>query len=180
MPRPVTSKSRGICRYYNTSRGCFAGDNCKFRHGEHEKLTPYDKSKTCRYFAAGTCSRFITPKFANHTPLGYCKRGEGCWFRHVPPSSPPADSAESLICAICMEEPITFGLLGWRSVHSSRTKLISPAPQLTVATYSASTYATYSVFFVVVPLALIRFLTVHSELARAGQRIRGCFSFPCA
>jgi len=53
MERPVTSKSRGICRYYNTQRGCFAGNKCKFLHGEHEKLTPFDKNKTCRYFAAG-------------------------------------------------------------------------------------------------------------------------------
>ncbi|KAI0285855.1 hypothetical protein BGY98DRAFT_244404 [Russula aff. rugulosa BPL654] len=95
MERPVTSKSRGICKYYNTPRGCFTGDNCKFKHGEHEKLTPYDKSKSCRYFAAG-----------------YCKRGEKCWFRHVSPAKPlPTDPGESLICAICMEEPATFGLL---------------------------------------------------------------------
>ncbi|KAI0295953.1 hypothetical protein BC826DRAFT_256907 [Russula brevipes] len=94
MERPVTSKSRGVCRYYNTSRGCFAGDNCKFRHGEHEKLTPYDKSKTCRYFAAG-----------------FCKWGEKCWFRHVPPTNPPGEPGDTLICAICMEEPFTFGLL---------------------------------------------------------------------
>ncbi|KAH9034656.1 hypothetical protein EDB84DRAFT_1588215 [Lactarius hengduanensis] len=65
MERPVTSKSRGICRYYNTQRGCFAGNKCKFQHGEHENITPFDKNKTCRYFAAG-----------------YCRRGEKCWFRH--------------------------------------------------------------------------------------------------
>lgn len=94
MERPATSKSRGICKYYNTPRGCFNGDNCKFKHGEHEKLTPYDMSKSCRYFAAG-----------------YCKRGEKCWFTHVSPAKPPTDSGESLICAICMEEPATFGLL---------------------------------------------------------------------
>ncbi|KAI0305896.1 hypothetical protein B0F90DRAFT_937659 [Multifurca ochricompacta] len=94
MERPVTSKSRGICRYYNTPRGCFAGDKCKFQHGEQEKLTPYDKNKICRYFAAG-----------------YCKRGENCWFRHIPPADPTANPSESLICAICMEEPVTFGLL---------------------------------------------------------------------
>jgi hypothetical protein len=60
MQRQVTSKSRGICRYYNTSRGCFAGDDCKFKHGEHEKLTPYDKSKACRYFTAGASSRDVS------------------------------------------------------------------------------------------------------------------------
>ncbi|KAH9975929.1 hypothetical protein BGW80DRAFT_71953 [Lactifluus volemus] len=95
MQRPVTSKSRGICRYYNTPRGCFAGDSCKFLHGEHEKLTPYDKNKTCRYFAAG-----------------YCKRGEKCWFRHVTPANTTtANTSEPPICAICMEVPVTFGLL---------------------------------------------------------------------
>ncbi|KAF8269843.1 hypothetical protein EI94DRAFT_1573130 [Lactarius quietus] len=94
MERPVTSKSRGICRYYNTPRGCFAGDNCKFLHGEHEKLTPFDKSKTCRYFAAG-----------------YCKRGDKCWFRHVLPADLVTSPDDSQICSICMEEPITFGLL---------------------------------------------------------------------
>ncbi|KAH9066675.1 hypothetical protein EDB87DRAFT_1587491 [Lactarius vividus] len=94
MERPVTSKSRGICRYYNTPRGCFAGNKCKFQHGEHEKITPFDKNKTCRYFAAG-----------------YCKRGEKCWFRHVLPADLSTAPDDSLICAICMEEPVTFGLL---------------------------------------------------------------------
>ncbi|KAI0272477.1 hypothetical protein BC834DRAFT_794201, partial [Gloeopeniophorella convolvens] len=95
MDRPATSKSRGICRYYNTPRGCFAADKCKFKHGEHEPLTPYDKSKVCRYFATG-----------------YCKRGESCWFRHVDPANQMTSShSEALTCAICMEEPVTFGLL---------------------------------------------------------------------
>ena len=109
-PRPVTSKARGVCKFYATSRGCFAGDSCKFLHGEQEALTPYDKSKTCRYFAAG-----------------FCKRGADCWFRHVLPEPvasgsveqqvlappPPAeDSDEDLMCSICYEKPVTFGLLG--------------------------------------------------------------------
>ncbi|KAH9072112.1 hypothetical protein EDB83DRAFT_196514 [Lactarius deliciosus] len=94
MERPVTSKSRGICRYYNTQRGCFAGNKCKFQHGEHENITPFDKNKTCRYFAAG-----------------YCKRGEKCWFRHVLPADLTTAPDDSLICAICMEEPVIFGLL---------------------------------------------------------------------
>jgi hypothetical protein len=53
MDRPVTSKSRGICRYYSTSRGCFARDNCRFLHGADEKLTPFDKAKVCKYYAKG-------------------------------------------------------------------------------------------------------------------------------
>lgn len=113
--RPVTSRARGVCRYYSTERGCFAGSNCKFLHGEDEKLTPYDKNKTCRYYAAG-----------------YCKRGTKCWFQHVQSTSvadnssasitPPAipadtspnegDDDDDLICSICYEVPVTFGLLG--------------------------------------------------------------------
>lgn len=108
--RPVTSKSRGICRYCTTPRGCFAGDNCKFLHGEAEKLTPYDQSKMCRYYAAG-----------------YCKRGAKCWFRHVKPevsvASPSstqveptsvqeAQDDEDEMCSICYEKPMEFGLLG--------------------------------------------------------------------
>ncbi|KAA1468815.1 hypothetical protein DENSPDRAFT_771943 [Dentipellis sp. KUC8613] len=102
MYRPSTSKPRGICKYYTSPRGCFQGDRCKFLHGEQETLTPYDKSKTCRYFAQG-----------------YCKRGADCWFRHVVPDAntpgaahaPPPMTADATICGICLEEPTTFGLL---------------------------------------------------------------------
>ncbi|PCH44244.1 hypothetical protein WOLCODRAFT_138851 [Wolfiporia cocos MD-104 SS10] len=95
--RPVTSKARGVCKYYNTSRGCFAGDRCKFLHGETDKFTPYDKHKTCRYFAAG-----------------YCVRGDKCWFRHATPEpiATPEDEEEEDLCCICYEKPVTFGLLG--------------------------------------------------------------------
>ena len=103
--RPSTSKPRGICKYYLTPRGCFAGSSCKFLHGEGEKLTPYDKSKTCRFYAAG-----------------FCKRGSDCWFVHARPeasTSAPAvpvdaevqDEADDL-CCICYEKPVTYGLLG--------------------------------------------------------------------
>ncbi|KAI0352366.1 hypothetical protein OH77DRAFT_1409242 [Trametes cingulata] len=100
--RPVTSKPRGICKYYNTSRGCYAGDRCKFLHGEAERLTPFDKSKVCRFYAAG-----------------FCRRGEKCWFVHADPSkvastskaaSPPEEEEDSL-CSICYDKPVTFGLL---------------------------------------------------------------------
>ena len=49
---------------------------------------------------------------------GFCKRGEKCWFRHVSPAKPPTDPSESLICAICMDEPATFGLLGSKSIDT--------------------------------------------------------------
>ncbi|KAI0048117.1 hypothetical protein FA95DRAFT_1491458 [Auriscalpium vulgare] len=103
MDRPSTSKPRGLCRYYNTPHGCFQRNNCKFLHGTEEKLTPYDKSKVCRFFAAG-----------------YCKRGEKCWFQHVlpdattapsPQSVPPPIAPEDAMCGICYEVPVTYGLL---------------------------------------------------------------------
>ncbi|KAH9839855.1 uncharacterized protein C8Q71DRAFT_744529 [Rhodofomes roseus] len=102
--RPATSKSRGICLYYNTPRGCYAGDKCKFLHGEAERLTPYDKNKPCHYYAKG-----------------YCRHGVDCWFKHVDPNPPnataststsqPAEEAEELVCCICYEKLVTFGLL---------------------------------------------------------------------
>ncbi|KAI0714210.1 hypothetical protein C8T65DRAFT_573653 [Cerioporus squamosus] len=101
-PRPVTSKSRGTCKYYNTSRGCYAGDRCKFLHGQSERLTPYDKSKTCNFYAAG-----------------WCRRGDKCWFVHAEPSKPIVSSPEpsqdsdeeELLCSICYDKPVTYGLL---------------------------------------------------------------------
>ncbi|KAL4063126.1 hypothetical protein J3A83DRAFT_4297584 [Scleroderma citrinum] len=97
MERPSTSKSRGICRYYNTRQGCFAGDSCKFLHGADERYTPYDKAKVCRYYVKG-----------------HCTRGDSCWFRHEHPKLPPGDERVQYhgeTCAICMEKPITYGLL---------------------------------------------------------------------
>ncbi|KAJ3501668.1 hypothetical protein NLJ89_g9235 [Agrocybe chaxingu] len=109
--RPVTSKSRGVCKYYNAPRGCFAGDKCKFLHCEPPAspklddpplLTPHDKSKRCRYYAEG-----------------FCKRGDACWFLHTSDSKdkrPAAnlllDEEEDEFCSICFEKPTTYGLLG--------------------------------------------------------------------
>ncbi|KZV66129.1 hypothetical protein PENSPDRAFT_585751 [Peniophora sp. CONT] len=98
--RPSTSKPRGVCKYYNVGpRGCLAGNSCKFLHGE-EKLTPFDKAKICRFYGAG-----------------FCKRGASCWFKHVLPDArslpveehPPPPTED--VCGICLEQPVTFGLL---------------------------------------------------------------------
>lgn len=93
----MTSKPRGICRYYKTPRGCYAGDDCKFLHGAEEKLTPYDKSKVCRYYIQG-----------------HCTRGTRCWFRHELVKDPVDEELKHLdenMCNICMEKPQTYGLL---------------------------------------------------------------------
>ncbi|KAL0579268.1 hypothetical protein V5O48_002722 [Marasmius crinis-equi] len=111
--RPSTSKSRGTCKYYKTPRGCFAGKTCKFVHGDPEvdkgvdaRLTPYDQSKTCRFFAKG-----------------YCKRGEKCWFLHTLPSPNQASGSTGVntpdeeldpideLCSVCFEKPTLYGLL---------------------------------------------------------------------
>lgn len=97
MDRPVTSKPRGICRYYQTPRGCYAGDDCKFLHGAEEKLTPHDKSKVCRYYIQG-----------------HCARGARCWFRHELVKGPLDEELKHFdenMCNICMEKPQTYGLL---------------------------------------------------------------------
>jgi hypothetical protein len=117
MERPSTSKSRGICRYYTTPRGCFAGKNCKFLHGEGEKLTSYDLNKTCKFYRAGTpTGSSLILYLLLISSQGYCRRGADCWFRHVDESrqSEPASlhtPDEDLHCNICYEKPTTYALL---------------------------------------------------------------------
>jgi len=91
--RPVTSKSRGICKYHATERGCFAGNTCKFLHGDTTH-TPYDQAKTCRFYAAG-----------------FCKRGAQCWFSHAKGKEKEVIAEEDDLCSICFDKPITYGLL---------------------------------------------------------------------
>ncbi|KAF9777287.1 hypothetical protein BJ322DRAFT_730510 [Thelephora terrestris] len=49
MERPSTSKPRGICKYYETPRGCFAGKDCKFPTGRTR-----NSRRTIRIRHAGT------------------------------------------------------------------------------------------------------------------------------
>ncbi|KAF7309685.1 hypothetical protein MIND_00339900 [Mycena indigotica] len=89
--RPVTSKPRGVCKYYLTPRGCWADKKCKYLHGESATHTPYDLSKPCRFFA-----------------LGFCKRGDKCWFSH---DSESAAEEDNDLCSVCLEKATTYGLL---------------------------------------------------------------------
>ncbi|KAJ2927818.1 hypothetical protein H1R20_g9276, partial [Candolleomyces eurysporus] len=82
---------------------------------------------------------------------GFCKRGEECWFRHVADDalSPNgkgkereddggSDSESEHLCSICLEKPVTFGLLGgcshvfciacikqWRDPNSKSIDVVS-------------------------------------------------------
>ena len=118
MERPSTSRPRGICKYFETPRGCFAGKNCKFLHGQEEKLTPYDKNKTCRYYRAGAflpAALLVasdTGALTDELCIGYCKRGDKCWFLHVNGSEEPGPPASGAECIICYDEPVTYGLMG--------------------------------------------------------------------
>ncbi|KAI0766941.1 hypothetical protein BD413DRAFT_480264 [Trametes elegans] len=100
IARPVTTKPRGICKYYNTARGCYAGDRCKFLHGENERMSPFDKNKPCKFYAAG-----------------FCKRGDRCWFVHARPgtsgkrAASQFDEDDENLCSICYDKPATYGLL---------------------------------------------------------------------
>ena len=137
MDRPLTSKSRGICRYYNTSRGCFAGDSCKFLHGDDERLTPYDKAKVCRYFVQGMSFCCPLRRFVLMSCAGHCTRGDKCWFLHEHPKPHPGDSrtqvdAES--CCICMEKPVTYGLLSMSYIDCTPPFVAHYRAQRTAAT----------------------------------------------
>ncbi|KAG6919532.1 hypothetical protein DXG01_005122 [Tephrocybe rancida] len=106
--RPITSKARGICKYYTTDRGCFNANTCKFLHTSEPAsdpsssrgpaLTPYDKAKRCKYFEEG-----------------YCKRGDKCWFIHETKGGASAqaeDDDDEELCSVCFEKPSLYGLLG--------------------------------------------------------------------
>lgn len=129
--RPVTSKARGVCRYYNTERGCFAGPSCKFTHGVPAPeqlpplLTPYDQSKLCKFYAGGMCWLILASTNWAYMYLGFCKRGATCWFRHVVDKQPTIDEEQDEdLCSICFEKPATFGLLGEHNCQYARLQLI--------------------------------------------------------
>ncbi|KAG8220914.1 hypothetical protein J3R82DRAFT_2417 [Butyriboletus roseoflavus] len=127
MDRPVTSKSRGICRYYTTPRGCFAGDDCKFLHGADEKLTPYDKAK-CAGTMPGVCSVYLLSTVSPNPISGHCTRGDRCWFRHVLPKVVLDDERIQFntdACCICLEKPTTQCIRQWRAPAGKSPDVVS-------------------------------------------------------
>jgi hypothetical protein len=148
MDRPVTSKSRGICRYYSTPRGCFAGDDCKFLHGADEKLTPHDKAKVCKYYARGIFITSLSTVFPDAIP-GHCTRGDQCWFRHVLPKVAPDDERIQFneeTCCICLEKPTSYGLLSESPLSVATGQLVLNHAQRTAAMYSVSRSADITLF----------------------------------
>ncbi|KAG5718722.1 putative E3 ubiquitin-protein ligase makorin-1 [Termitomyces sp. T112] len=104
--RPITSKARGVCKYYTTERGCFNANYCKFLHSNEPAtdpsgsraplLTPYDQAKRCKYYAQG-----------------YCKRGDKCWFVHEKSVvDAKEEDQDDDCCSVCFERPSLYGLLG--------------------------------------------------------------------
>ena len=56
--------------------------------------------------------------------VGFCKRGDKCWFLHVDGSEEPSPPGSDAECIICYDKPVTYGLMG-ASGSVIRTKLIS-------------------------------------------------------
>lgn len=71
----VIDKSKKMCSYFNTHRGCVKGDACDFLHPGHPKKNPssvkndsFSSSSVCRFF---------------NQPRG-CAKGNACKFLHEP------------------------------------------------------------------------------------------------
>lgn len=127
--RPATSKARGTCRYYNHPRGCYAGNKCKFIHANPSELsdeskpllTPYDQAKRCKFYAQGKGNHGRPERLNLRHMLGFCKRGDKCWFVH---DSGSGDEIEREDCSICFETPTTYGLLSMFESYVELQRLI--------------------------------------------------------
>lgn len=138
--RPITSKARGICKYYTTERGCFNANSCKFLHSTEPAidpsgsrpplLTPYDQAKQCKYYARGEKNSILNYRSIYLTlAIGYCKRGDKCWFIHEKGvAGAKAEYDDDDCCSICFERPSLYGLLGmsWIPTLISTTDLFVP------------------------------------------------------
>lgn len=53
-----------------------------------------------------------TGALTDKTCVGYCKRGDKCWFLHADGSEEPGPPSSDAECIICYEKPVTYGLMG--------------------------------------------------------------------
>ena len=87
------------CIFINSSTGCRKGSNCEFIHSV-DQVT--NGQIVCRYFKKGNC-----------------KRGNSCFYKHdlqnqtaqQPAQQTVGNRKEEIVCAVCYEDPMQFGLL---------------------------------------------------------------------
>lgn len=171
--RPRTTKPRGICKYYTTPRGCFAGSSCKFLHGTPEQLdpqnpllTPHDESKRCIFYAQGQYFSANLLQILSHLFSGFCRRGDKCWFKHIvnqsqvtPSTAPEEEDLQNDPCSICFEKPATYGLLCTFSLT------LSPHPDDYVIAGCSHIFCIAVNWTVQFPCTMLTLYTVHPSVA---------------
>ncbi|KAK0470915.1 hypothetical protein IW261DRAFT_1586260 [Armillaria novae-zelandiae] len=89
---------REPCRFFNTSRGCRNGQDCRFLHTRAASPTPLGWSGSFKSPSPGPSGR-LTASHGNckfFWTSGECQRGFDCTFRHVCQSQ-SQDTAEALL-----------------------------------------------------------------------------------
>ena len=89
--KKMSTQTTRPCRFYNTQKGCANGDSCKFEHTDNFQN---NKTRTCKFFAKGNCTKGEECSFSHEQPLpksetpcrfaqsGGCKKGDTCEFQH--------------------------------------------------------------------------------------------------
>ncbi|KAF8325878.1 uncharacterized protein EI90DRAFT_2976290 [Cantharellus anzutake] len=146
----MSSLYEPVCRYFNTSRGCFRGDSCRYAH-----ISPREPSNTsssvnpsgtplCRFFAAGNCIRGTSCFYKHESPAGSGSRAAPSNAASKDSESAPSTASKRVAevehpCIICYEEkPAQYGLLpgcshpfcmecirSWRAVSDKDLQTIS-------------------------------------------------------
>ena len=113
--------------------------------------------------------------------VGYCKRGDKCWFLHVDGSEEPSPPGSDAECIICYDKPVTYGLMG-ASGNTIRANLISNN-QLSdgcshVLCVQVRITSVNSKCILVPPMPDLRLRhAVHSTVASSKQQNRRCGNY---
>jgi len=115
--------------------------------------------------------------------VGYCKRGDGCWFLHVDGSEEPSPPNSDAECIICYEKPVTYGLMG-ASGRSIRASFVSdnqlPDGCSHVLCVQVRITPANPLCILVVPISDPRLRhAVHSTMASPEQQNRRCGNHQC-